>query len=83
MLNIYLVHVKGESLHRHSLLLNPIHLVVNKICLKQTVSLQLLLLVLCLTMRFRCKYFASYMSLSLMCKCFDLVALLYPLNSNL
>ena len=28
--------VKGESLYRHSLLLNPIHLVVNKICLKQT-----------------------------------------------
>ena len=35
ILNICLVHVKGESLHRHSLLLNPIHLVVNKICLKQ------------------------------------------------
>ena len=36
ILNICLVHVKGESLYRHSLLLNPIHLVVNKICLKQT-----------------------------------------------
>ena len=35
LLNTCLVHVKGESLHRHSLLLNPIHLVVNKICLKQ------------------------------------------------
>jgi hypothetical protein len=29
------VHVKGESLYKHSLLLNPIHLVVNNICLKQ------------------------------------------------
>jgi hypothetical protein len=28
--------VKGESLYTHSLLLNPIHLVVNKISLKQT-----------------------------------------------
>jgi hypothetical protein len=35
ILNICLVHVKGESLYRHSLLINPIHLVVNKICLKQ------------------------------------------------
>ena len=35
ILNICLVHVKGESLYRHSLLLNPIHLVVNKICLEQ------------------------------------------------
>jgi hypothetical protein len=34
-LKICLVHVKGESLYRHSLLLNAIHLVVNKICLNQ------------------------------------------------
>ena len=35
LLNICLVHVKGESLYMHSLLLNPIHLFVNQICLKQ------------------------------------------------
>jgi hypothetical protein len=40
LLNICLVHVKGESLNRHSLLLNPIHLVVNKICLKQNKTKQ-------------------------------------------